>query len=31
MLDRFILFILIALIVLYVAAMAWANSRDPLD
>jgi len=29
MIDRFILLILFGLIVLYTAAMAWANSRNP--
>ena len=29
MLDRISLFILLALIVVYTAIMAWLNSRDP--
>jgi hypothetical protein len=31
MLDRYILLILFGLIVLFTAAMAWANGRDPPD
>jgi len=31
MIDRYILMILIGLIVLYTAAMAWANGRNPPD
>lgn len=29
MIDRYILIILFVLIVLYTAAMAWVNGRDP--
>jgi hypothetical protein len=31
MIDRFILLILFGLIVLYAAAMAWLNGRNPPD